>query len=191
MSKQLAFVIDLKRCIGCDTCIVGCKVEDGVDDGLFRLQVLDSNQDPILEKPKGVYPNLSQYWVPTMCHHCVDAPCIKACPTNTLWRRDEDGVVMLDVDKCVGCMRCGEECPYDALSFDEHTGSADKCTMCEHRLEDDLQPSCQVVCPTRAIHFGDINDDTSTVAKALQTREYKVLGESSGAKPQIYYLEPW
>jgi len=191
MNKQLAFVIDLKRCIGCDTCVVGCKVENSVDDGHFRLQVLDSNQDPIHEKPKGVFPNLSQYWVPTMCHHCVDAPCIKACPTNTLWRRDEDGVVMLDVDKCVGCMRCGEECPYDALSFDEQSGSADKCTMCEHRLEDDLQPSCQVVCPTRAIQFGDINDTASDVSKALGTRQYKVLGESSGAKPQIYYLEPW
>jgi len=191
MNKQYAFVIDLKRCIGCDTCVVGCKVENAVGEGDFRLQVLDSNQDPILEKPKGVFPNLSQYWVPTMCHHCADAPCVKACPTNTLWRRDEDGLVMLDVDKCVGCMRCGEECPYDALSFDERTGSADKCSACEHRLEDNQQPSCEVVCPTRAIHFGDINDEASVVGKALRTREYKVLGESSGAKPQIYYLEPW
>jgi Fe-S-cluster-containing dehydrogenase component len=191
MSKQVAFVIDLKRCIGCDTCIVGCKVENNVVEGAFRLQVLDSNQDPILEKPKGVFPNLSQYWVPTMCHHCVDAPCIKACPTNTLWRREEDGVVMLDVDKCVGCMRCEEECPYDALSFDSVNGTADKCNLCEHRLEENQQPSCEVVCPTRAIHVGDINDPSSGVAKALATREHKVLGESSGAQPQIYYLEPW
>ena len=189
-TKQLAFVIDLKRCIGCDTCIVGCKVENAVPEGVFRLKVLDSNQDPILEKPRGVYPDFTQYWLPTMCQHCADAPRIKACPTNTLWRR-EDGVVMLDVDKCVGCLRCGEECPYEALSFNPRSGAADKCSMCEHRLEEGQAPSCEVVCPTRAIHTGDINDADSKVAKLLATREYRVLGESSGAQPQIYYLEPY
>lgn len=191
MSKQLAFVIDLKRCIGCDTCIIACKVENNVGAGRSRLDVLDSNRDPILEKPQGVYPNLSQYWLPTMCHHCVDAPCITACPTNTLWRREEDGLVMLDVDKCIGCLRCGEECPYDAISFDAETGSADKCTMCEHRISEGLKPSCQEVCPTRAIHFGDVSDESSKVSTLLESREHKVLGESSGANPQIYYLAPW
>lgn len=190
MPKQLAFVIDLKRCIGCDTCVIACKVENDVETGRFRLKVLDSHRDPIFEKPQGVYPNLSQHWLPTMCHHCVDAPCVSACPTNTLWRREEDGLVMLDQDKCIGCMRCGEECPYDALSFNGDDGKADKCTACAHRVEDNLPPSCQIVCPTRAIHFGDIHDASSKVATLLATREHKVLAESSGAKPQIYYLEP-
>ncbi|MET0985878.1 MAG: 4Fe-4S dicluster domain-containing protein [Steroidobacteraceae bacterium] len=188
--KQLAFVIDLKRCIGCDTCIIGCKVENGVEPGRFRLKVLDSNRQPIHEKPQGVYPMLSQYWLPTMCHHCAEAPCISACPTNTLWRREEDGMVMLEADRCVGCLRCAEECPYDALSFDEQYGVADKCNMCEHRVERGAAPSCAAVCPTRAIHFGDINDPASKVAQLLATREHKVLAESTGAKPQIYYLAP-
>jgi Fe-S-cluster-containing dehydrogenase component len=190
MSKQYAFVIDLKRCIGCDTCIVGCKVENDVTEGAFRLKVLDSNHEPILEKPRGVFPDFSQYWLPTMCQHCADAPCIKVCPTTALWRRD-DGVVMLDADKCVGCLRCGEACPYDALSFDKKSGCADKCSMCEHRIAEQQAPSCEVVCPTRAIHFGDINEADSKVAKLVATRDYQVLGESSGAKPQIFYLEPW
>lgn len=190
MTKQMAFVIDLRRCIGCDTCVIGCKVENGVPLGQTRLTVLDSSREPILERPQGNYPHLSQYWLPTMCHHCADAPCIKACPTNTLWRRDEDGLVMLDADKCIGCQRCGEACPYDALSFDIETGRADKCTMCEHRLADDLKPSCELVCPTRAIHSGDVADPESRVSRLLASREHKVLAESTGARPQIYYLEP-
>ena len=190
MTKQMAFVIDLKRCIGCDTCVIACKVENDVGTGRFRLKVLDSNRDPVFEKPQGVYPNLSQYWLPTMCQHCIEAPCVSACPTDTLWRREEDGLVMLDAQKCIGCQRCGEACPYDALSFDEKHGTADKCTACVHRVENDNAPSCALVCPTRAIHFGDIHDPASKVAQLLAKREHKVLAESRGAKPQIYYLEP-
>jgi len=189
MSPRLAFVIDLKRCIGCDTCVVGCKVEHGVEAGRFRLKVLDSNNDPMLERPRGSYPSLSQYWVPTMCHHCADAPCVKVCPANSL-RTRSDGIVILDEEKCIGCYRCAEACPYDALTFDEHTGLADKCDMCEGRLADNQRPSCQLVCPTRAIHHGDVSDPGSTVARLLAERQHQVLSESSGAKPQIYYLEP-
>lgn len=188
MNSQLAFVIDLKRCIGCDTCVVGCKVEHRIPAGVFRLRVFDSNREPLFEKPQGSFPALSQHWLPTMCHHCTDAPCIEACPTTALWRREADGVVVLDKDKCVGCQRCGEECPYDALSFDADTGTADKCTMCDHRIDDG--PACATVCPTQAIHFGDMHDPTSTVHQLMATREHRRLNESSGAGSQIYYLEP-
>lgn len=190
MSKQLAFVIDLRRCIGCDTCVVGCKMENSIEDGKFRLRVLDSRSDPVIEKPRGSYPNLAQYWVPTMCHHCVDAPCVQVCPTYTLWRRDEDGLVMLDHDRCIGCQRCAEVCPYDALSFDDEIGTADKCTGCAHRLDNPAGPACAMVCPTRAISFGDIHDPGSEVSGLLASRDHQVLRESEGAKPQIYYLEP-
>jgi Fe-S-cluster-containing dehydrogenase component len=190
MSKQLAFVIDLKRCIGCDTCAIACKVENDVETGRFRLKVLDSHRDPVIEMPQGVFPALSQHWLPTMCHHCVEAPCISACPTNTLWRREDDGIVMLEKDRCIGCQRCAEACPYDALSFDPVDGTADKCTGCVHRVDVGQAPSCQVVCPTRAIHFGDIHDPASKVSQLLATKDAKLLAEGQGAKPQIYYLEP-
>ena len=190
MSKQLAFVIDLRRCIGCDTCVIGCKVENHVTSGKFRLQVYDSARDPVYETPQGSFPNLTQHWLPTMCHHCLDAPCVTACPTTALWRRDDDGVVMLDKDKCIGCSRCEEVCPYEALSFDDDAGTADKCNMCEHRLKKGEGPACALVCPTRAIHHGDIHDPNSRVSQLLATREHKLLREGIGAKPQIYYLEP-
>lgn len=190
MSKRYVFVIDLWRCIGCDTCVVGCKMENDVPLGQFRLKVFDSQHNLQLEKPVGSYPNLDMYWLPTMCQHCADAPCVQACPTRALWRRDEDGLVMLDKDKCIGCQRCGEECPYDALAFDAETGTADKCSACEHRLAEQQAPMCQVVCPTRAIHFGDLDDPRSKVHELLATRETRVLAEGSGARPQIHYLSP-
>ncbi len=190
MSQRYGFVIDMKRCIGCDTCVVGCKMENSVPLGAFRLQVLDSHRDPVLERPTGVYPNLHQHWLPTMCHHCTAAPCVSTCPTRALWRDEDTGVVRLDKDRCIGCQRCGEECPYDALSFDSQTGVADKCTLCEHRLDGQQAPMCAVVCPTRAIHFGDFADPESRVSKILATREHQTLNASSGAQPNIYYLPP-
>lgn len=191
MRKQYGFVIDLYRCIGCDTCVVGCKMEHGVPLGEFRLKVYDPHRNLQLEKPVGIYPNLDMYWLPTMCHHCTEAPCAGACPTRALWRREDDGMVVLEQDKCVGCQRCAEECPYDALWFDEEVGTADKCNMCEHRLGTGQGPMCELVCPTRAIHFGDLNDPDSEVYRLARTREMKVLAEGAGSGPQILYLSPW
>lgn len=190
MSARYGFVIDLRRCIGCDTCVVGCKMENGVPLGQFRLKVYDSHRDPVFERPSGVYPDLEQHWLPSMCQHCAAAPCITACPTRALWRREADGVVMLDKDRCIGCQRCGEECPYDALAFDAELGTADKCSMCEHRIGEDLQPMCALVCPTRAIHFGDLADPASKVRRLIDGRETRRLNEDCGAAPQIHYLAP-
>ncbi|MCB1707589.1 MAG: 4Fe-4S dicluster domain-containing protein [Pseudomonadales bacterium] len=188
--QQLGFVIDLKRCIGCDTCVVGCKMEHATPPGEFRLKVFDSQGNFQVEKPEGDYPQLGMYWIPTMCHNCTDAPCVSACPTRALWTREADGVVALDTDKCVGCQRCGEECPYDALWFDPVTGKADKCNLCEHRLAEGAGPLCELVCPTRAIHFGDLNDPGSRVSRLLRERENQRLHEASGARPNIFYLAP-
>ena len=190
MSKQYGFVIDLKRCIGCDTCVVGCKMENSVGLGDFRLKVYDSQQNFQEERPTGTYPNLDMHWLPTMCHHCKDAPCVNACPTRALWRRDDDGMVVLEKDKCVGCQRCGEECPYGALSFNSDVGPSDKCKLCEHRVAEDKAPMCELVCPTRAIHFGDLNDTNSTVSQITREQHTQVLAEESGAQPQIFYLTP-
>lgn len=188
--SRLAFVIDLKRCIGCDTCVVGCKMENDVPPGRFRLRVFDSHRDPVLEKPLGVFPNLEQHWLPSMCQHCVAAPCVEACPTRALWQRENDGVVVLDKDRCIGCQRCGEECPYDAFSFDEDVGTADKCTMCDHRHESGGQPMCAVVCPTRAIHFGDLDAPGSRVSQLIDSGDTRQLNADTGTGPRIWYLPP-
>jgi molybdopterin-containing oxidoreductase family iron-sulfur binding subunit/tetrathionate reductase subunit B len=187
---KLGFVIDLRRCIGCDTCVVSCKMENAVPLGAFRLTVLDSTLHAEFRRPEGSYPALSQYWVPTMCHHCGAAPCIRGCPTRALWRDAATGAVTLDKDRCIGCRRCEEECPYDALWFADESGTADKCDQCRHRHPEGNGPMCELVCPTRAIRFGDLDDPTSKVAQLVATREHQVLGEETGAGPSIRYLSP-
>lgn len=187
--SRLGFVIDMRRCIGCDTCAVACHVENQTAPGHARLKVYDSHRDPVLERPHGVFPELQQHWLPTMCQHCEDAPCVQACPTAALWGRD-DGLVLLDTDKCIGCQRCEEACPYDALTFNEYSGAADKCSACEHRLADGRGPACEMVCPTRAIHFGDFDDPASPVALLVRRGDSRALNDSDGAKPKIRYLQP-
>ena len=125
-----------------------------------------------------------------MCHHCEDAPCVAVCPTEALYTDHEQGMVNLDTTKCIGCARCGEACPYNAISYNPELGTADKCTMCDHRVVKGLDPMCVEVCPTRAMFFGDLNDENAEVTELVNNREHKVLNESSGAQPKIYYLAP-
>lgn len=188
--RQDAFVIDLRRCIGCDTCVVGCKMEHGLPLGALRLKVSDSSGRLESRGPQGIWPNLSQYWVPRMCQHCDAAPCIRSCPTRALWRDALSSAVTLDKERCIGCRRCEEECPYDALWFDDETGVADKCDQCSHRRADGKGPICELVCPTRAIHFGDAADPQSDVSRLLAARENQQLEPESGAAPRIWFLSP-
>lgn len=188
--KRYAFVVDLKRCIGCDTCAVACKMENNIPLGQFRLVVHEFKNNIPSNRATNQQDNPDQFWVPSMCHHCDNAPCIAVCPTEALYANASDGMVNLDTTKCIGCARCGEVCPYDAISYDPKIGTADKCTMCDHRVKEQLDPMCVVVCPTRAIHFGDLNDRSSDVSNLVEKRPHKVLNESAGTQPKIFYLEP-
>jgi Fe-S-cluster-containing dehydrogenase component len=186
VTVQLGFVIDLHRCIGCDTCMVACKMEHSTPEDVTRLKVPEI---PCGEIPGAGGARLPA-WVPTMCHHCSEAPCVDVCPTRALWRNEEDGAVELAIDRCVGCQRCGDACPYDAIWFDPVSGLADKCDLCENRRERGERPMCELVCPTRAIHFGDLKDDKSTPGRLLGERENRRLNEACGAESNIFYLAP-
>jgi Fe-S-cluster-containing dehydrogenase component len=89
-----------------------------------------------------------------VCRHCDDPPCVSACPEQAIARRD-DGIVVLDHERCTGCRMCMDECPYDAIAFDEQRGIARKCNLCHHRVEKGLIPACaDNVCLAHCIHFG-------------------------------------
>lgn len=187
MSKHKGFVVDIFRCIGCDTCAIACKMENNVPLGQHRLKILNPQQNMVFDKPTGSFPELSMEWWPVMCQHCEDAPCIDDCPTYAIHMRD-DGMVNIDAQMCVGCQNCGEACPYDAISFDENVGTADKCNMCDHRVEEGLQPMCVEVCPTRAIHFGDWNDPGSELQKQVKQKPSDILNEDAGTRPSIQFV---
>ena len=187
MSERKGFVIDVFRCIGCDTCSIACKMENNVPIGQHRLRILNPQQTTVYDKPTGHYPDLSMEWWPVMCQHCVDAPCIDDCPTYAIHKRN-DGLVEIDPEMCVGCQNCGEACPYDVISFDKDVGTADKCDMCDHRVQDGLQPMCVEVCPTRAIHFGDIEKTDGDLPKLIDSRPSDILNEDAGTNPSNYYI---
>ncbi|MCL2892867.1 4Fe-4S dicluster domain-containing protein [Brenneria tiliae] len=157
---QKTLVIDLDRCIGCYACEVACKLENGVALGVFYNKVLTVG-------PSGTFPDLEQYFLPTVCQGCTDPPCVKVCPTGASYKTD-DGHVLIDKETCIGCRYCMMACPYGARSYNEETHTVEKCTLCNHLEAVGEQPACVKACCGNARFFGDIDDPDSNVARVLK-----------------------
>ncbi|MDO8597667.1 MAG: 4Fe-4S dicluster domain-containing protein, partial [Sulfuricaulis sp.] len=175
-------VIDLKRCIGCYACQLSCKAENGTPPGVFYARVL--------KQEEGTYPTLRQLFLPVLCNHCEEAPCVDACPTGASYKC-EDGIVDIDPDKCVGCKTCMMACPYGNRYYNDQPqhyfpqGPTDyekarmsghttdvvmKCNFCRHRLAEGKLPACVANCPTVARTFGDLDDPGSEVSRLIKER---------------------
>lgn len=176
---RYGFVIDHNRCIGCHACTVACKEEHNVPVGVFRTWV------KYIEK--GEFPNTSRHFGVMRCNHCDAAPCVEICPTSALFRRD-DGIVDFDNSRCIGCKSCMQACPYDALYIDPDSHTAAKCNFCAHRVELNLEPACVVVCPTRAIMAGDLDDPQSQVSRVIATQKVASRKPHKGTQPKLFYV---
>ena len=194
-------VVDLKLCIGCNSCVDACKAENGTSPGIFWNKVL--------EQEVGTFPNARRIFWPMRCMHCQDPPCKQECPTGATYQRP-DGIVLIDSNKCIGCKACMVACPYDSRDIFENgkgyfgdnltpyesqayakhvEGTVQKCTFCAHRLEKGLKPFCVENCITGALIFGDLDDPNSEVSQALrEARGTMRLKEELRTKPSIYYL---
>lgn len=178
--KQYGMVIDSRRCIGCHACTVACKSEFDVPLGVNRAWV------EYVEK--GTYPYVSRSFLPRLCNHCSEPPCVPVCPTNATYKREQDGFVVVDQGLCIGCKYCVQACPYDARFLNPVTGWADKCDFCAHRVEKGLDPSCVNSCVGGARIFGDLTDLESEVSKLVAENQVTVLRREMGTFPNVYYI---
>ncbi len=184
LKKRYAFVIDPARCIDCRACMVACRAEWNTPAGQTRIWVHSDG-------PRGQFPNLSQTFVPAQCHHCEDPWCVSACPTGATFKRDSDGLVLIDEEACIGCGLCVNACPYQARFRNLETGKADKCSACFHRVEAGEMPACVATCIGGARLFGDLNDPNSTVSQAIAGRAvYRPINDQVNTRPMTLYLSP-
>jgi len=226
-NKHYAMVIDLHRCVGCAACDIACKSENNVPDGFAW-----SNH---MIQTTGKFPDVRYRYVPTLCNHCDNAPCVANCPTTAMYK-SKDGLTLHDYSKCIGCRACQVACPYGAIYFNEDRphrrfqsddaaeipgctatgkevaektetpipyynpareetyagvrprGVVEKCTFCDHRLAKGELPWCVTSCPANARIFGDLNDPESEPRKALAKHQPRVLQESKGTQPNVFYI---
>ena len=171
-------LLDQSRCIGCHACTTACKSENEVPVGVTRTYVKSVDV--------GVFPQVRRAFQVTRCNQCEDAPCVAACPTEAMFRR-EDGIVDFDKSICIGCKACMAACPYDAIFINPEDHSAEKCNMCAHRLDVGLEPACVTVCPTEAIIVGDLNDPSSQVSRVIGRDPVQVRRPEKETRPSVYY----
>ena len=187
--KQYAIVVDVDRCIGCrGGCQIACKSENNV--GLGR------GRSTFYTVTGGKFPDVFMYFVPVMCQQCEDPACVNVCPTGACYKDDEDGVIKIDTDICIGCQTCKGACPFHANNFNAEMRVMDKCTVCDQRREKGQVPACVNVCAGGALYYGDINDPESEVSKLLAANEGHVytLADEKGCKPSGRFIlrnEKW
>lgn len=181
--KQLGLMIDLNRCIGCKTCVVACRNFKGLADPAIL-----PNEIPyyirVESKRSGTYPNINvDSWV-VPCQHCTDPECIKACPEKySAISKNEDGIVVIDADKCAGCKLCIKACPYNVIMFDNVTKKAHKCDLCYDLIKIGKKPVCVDQCLTDAITFGELE----TLKIQAEAQGLKIIEDLS--KESIIYVK--
>ncbi|MBF0168982.1 MAG: 4Fe-4S dicluster domain-containing protein [Alphaproteobacteria bacterium] len=186
--KRWAMVVDLRRCIGCMACVAACKAEYDVPLGVWRTTVK--------VKDLGQYPNTKRQFMPRLCNHCDNPPCVRNCPTEATYKHEE-GYVLQRYDRCIACRTCIAACPYNARHVlpSNRTrvkigGVVDKCTFCEHRVSNGLVPACVQTCLGRSRIFGDLNDPKGEVHRLVSNSSTVTLKPEKGTKPQVYYIQP-
>lgn len=252
-TRQLAMVMDLNKCIGCQTCTVACKTQwtnrngregmywnnvetkpgmgfpknweelgGGFDDkGALKEGVVpsrygdygvpwDYNADEILKgaevhaksEPRigpnwdedvgaGDFPNSHFFYLPRICNHCSNPSCLAACPRQAIFKRDQDGIVLVDLNRCEGNRQCIAACPYKKIYFNPKLSKSEKCIFCFPRIEQGLPPACADQCVGRIRFVGYLDDEDSQVHKLV--RKYQValpLHPEYGTQPNVYYVPP-
>jgi Fe-S-cluster-containing dehydrogenase component len=194
--------VDVNKCIGCGQCVAACKAENNVplEEHYFNTwverYVIHTDGEVTVDSPnggiQGFPPTVSEnhirrtFYVPKLCNHCAEPPCVQVCPVGATFISPE-GVVLVDEDYCIGCRYCIQACPYGARWFHPVKHVAQKCTFCYHRITRGLLPACVEACPTGARMFGEVEQRASTLARFVRMNEVQVLKPYMNTKPKVYY----
>jgi ethylbenzene hydroxylase subunit beta/complex iron-sulfur molybdoenzyme family reductase subunit beta len=139
----------------------------------------------------GEFPNAYYFYLPRLCNHCTQPSCVEACPNSAITKREEDGLVLRDEDKCKGAQLCRRACPYKKIYFNKMRNVSQHCIGCFPRIEQGVAPACVRQCPGRAAFIGFLDDEGSAVHKLVQ--KWKValpLHPEFGTHPNVYYVPP-
>src|SRR4030042_920519 len=179
-------IVDVSICNGCYNCQIACKDEHvGNDWTPYAKPQPDTGQfwTKVEEIIRGTVPKVKMAYMHSICQHCDDAPCIKACPEKAIYKRDKDGIVIIDPTKCKGSRLCVDACPYGVIYFNWDLNIAQKCTFCAHLIDKGWKDTrCSDACPTGAFTFGEEEDFKDKIAKA------EILLPEQKTKPRVYYL---
>lgn len=211
-AKRWAMVVNPKKCpSGCKDCIEAChRVHNVPDFGNPKDEIkwiwnepfkdaFPSQEHPYIEESQKERP------VIVLCNHCDNPPCVRVCPTKATFKRKEDGIVMMDYHRCIGCRFCVAGCPYEARSmnyrdprpfvkgihpdFPTRTkGVVEKCNFCVERLARGLLPACVMACKEKALVFGDMENPKSAVRGLLRANFTIRRKPELGTNPQVYYI---
>ncbi len=213
IAVRWAMFLDMSKCIekeGCTKCLAACRQTHNIPE------IPDRNHEVkwIWKAPfESAFPEQESDYsverfkrrpVPVLCNHCDQPPCVRVCPTQATWKR-EDGIVMMDWHRCIGCRYCMAACPYGSRSFNwvdprsrlasmnpdfptRTKGIVEKCNFCEERLAKGQPLACVEACPQNAMVFGNLNDPQSPVRRLLRSRYSIRRKPELGTRPQVYYM---
>lgn len=218
-SKDVLFgyALDVSRCIGCRRCVYACVRENNLsrDPQVHWITVLQMNKDQGIDlryadayyDPEQV-PEPDKFYFPVQCQQCEKPPCVKVCPVDATWKED-DGIVVVDYDWCVGCRTCIAACPYGARHFNwaepmvprdeinpeteylsnrpRTRGVVEKCTFCLQRVRKGRYPACVEICPTGARKFGNLLDPESEIRYILDHHRVYLFKEELNTEPKFFY----
>lgn len=207
--KKFVMVIDIAKCDGCKKCTDACQAMHFTEPDREWIKVYKM-KDAETTAP---------YYFPKPCFHCDNPPCTKVCPVNATFKR-QDGIVLIDNERCIGCRSCMVACPYSTRffnwshpeaqpesanviyspekSYPRKIGTVEKCDFCPDMIRQDKMPACVSACSMDAIYFGDQNEDAVTNASGITMKLSQLLEDNAGYRyleelgtdPRVYYLPP-
>jgi len=192
-------IIDIEKCIGCGNCVRACAAENKVPEGFFRTWIerytVETFDNPQVDSPDGgihgfpikdISTTAKTYFVPKMCNHCADSPCTQVCPVGATFI-SPDGVVLVDSTYCLGCRYCVQACPYGCRFINPTTNTAEKCTLCYHRITKGLTTACCEACPTGARQLADLKDPKDPIHDFLRDNPVQVLKPHLATGAKLFY----